>query len=301
MMYADEWNLWSTTARLVVTEPSALPRARAICDRVLGEIDHAANRFDPSSELSRLPTDGHPVGISPLLRELISESLDAAARSDGALDPTVGSALEALGYDRDIRLVQRDGAPVRAVVRTVAGWRTVRLYAGCLRLPTGVRLDLGATGKASAADRCARAVFSETGAGVLVDLGGDLATAGAVPGGGWQITVQDQPEDAATQIALPEGGAVATSSTVRRSWQQGSARRHHIIDPATAVEADPYWRSVTVVAGTCLAANTAATASVVRGAAALPWLRRIGLPARLLDQHGRLTHLNGWPGDVAAA
>ena len=287
--------------RLVLTEPRALAGARAVCDVVLGEIDRAANRFDPSSELSRLPTHGHPVPISFLLRDLVSESLDAAARSNGALDPTVGSALEALGYDRDIQIIQRDGAPVRAVVRTVPGWRTVRLYAGRLRLPSGVRLDLGATGKASAADRCARAVFAKTGAGVLVDLGGDIATAGPTPDGGWQITVQDQPEDPATQIALPSGGAVATSSTVRRSWTQGTERRHHIIDPATAVEADPYWRTVSVVAGTCLAANTAATASIVRGAAALPWLREIGLPARLLDRGGRVTHLNGWPADAAAA
>lgn len=300
-MYADDWSLWSTTARLVVTRPDALTGARATCDRVLWEIDRAASRFDQSSELSRLPTDGHPVRISPLLRELVSESLDAAARSNGALDPTVGSALEALGYDRDIELVQRDGAPVRAVVRSVPGWRTVRLYAGHLRLLPGVRLDLGATAKASAADRCAREVFVETGAGVLVDLGGDIATAGPVPPGGWQIKVQDQPEDPATQISLPHGGAIATSSTVRRSWHQGTERRHHIIDPATASAADPCWRSVSVVAGTCLAANTAATASIVRGRAALSWLREIGLPARLLDSHGRLTHLNGWPHDVAAA
>ena len=49
--------------------------------------------------------------------------------------------------------------------------------------PGGVVLDLGATAKALAADRAARArVAAATGCGVLVNLGGDIADRGPAAG-----------------------------------------------------------------------------------------------------------------------
>ena len=86
----DEWRRWSTTARLVVTDPGHLAAARRICDDVLAEIDRAANRFDPASEISRLADDGRPQQISPLLADLVAEATTAAALTEGAVDPTVG-------------------------------------------------------------------------------------------------------------------------------------------------------------------------------------------------------------------
>ena len=84
-------------------------------------------------------------------------------------------------------------------------------------------LDLGATAKAIAADRCAARVTETTGSGVLVNLGGDIATAGPAPEGGWQVLVSDGDDEPAVAVALPSGAALATSSTfadagdVRRS------------------------------------------------------------------------------------
>nr|WP_254900771.1 FAD:protein FMN transferase [Rhodococcus sp. 1168] len=53
-----------------------------------------------------------------------------------------------------------------------------------LNLPVGVILDLGATAKALAADRCAELVASTLGCGVLISLGGDISTSGPAPEGG---------------------------------------------------------------------------------------------------------------------
>ncbi|MGZ4561902.1 MAG: FAD:protein FMN transferase, partial [Mycobacteriaceae bacterium] len=52
---------------------------------------------------------------------------------------------------------------------------------------------------------------------------------------------------------------------------------------------------VSIAAGTCLDANTVSTACIVRGRSALPWLAELGLPARLVDHHGRVRTLGGWP------
>src|SRR5439155_8833075 len=95
-----------------------------------------------------------PVKISPLLAEAVAVALRAARLTDGDVDPTVGAAMNAVGYDRDFSLIQGDGPAVKLTVRTIPGWRQVEFdeHARLLRVPPGVRLDLGATAKAWAAD-----------------------------------------------------------------------------------------------------------------------------------------------------
>jgi thiamine biosynthesis lipoprotein len=70
---------------------------------------------------------------------------------------------------------------------------------------------------------------------------------------------------------------------------------HHIIDPATGAPARTKWRTVSVAAADCAEANIATTAALVRDDTALAWLRGLGLPARLVDWHGRVTTIGGWP------
>jgi thiamine biosynthesis lipoprotein len=52
-----------------------------------------------------------------------------------------------------------------------------------------------------------------------------------------------------------------------------------------------------VAAVTCADANTAATAAIIRGRQALPWLAALGLPARLVAQDGAIHNINAWPSD----
>ena len=295
---SSEWPLWSTTARLVVTDPDLLAESRRIVDSCLARIDDAANRFRDDSEIRRLGPG--TTRLSPVLDDLLQQALLVAELTEGDVDPTVGRALRDLGYDRDLRLVMDDGVPVQAHVRRVPGYRTLTLRDGTITMPEGVELDLGATAKAVAADRAAAQVHERLGVGVLVSLGGDLATAGNAPLGGWQVRVQDLPTDPATVIGLPAGGAAATSSTSRRRWRRGGRPVHHIVDPRTGEPVAPYWRSVTVVAGSCVAANAVSTASVIRGAAAPGWVRELDLPARFVRHDGAVEHSAAWPqGDAA--
>lgn len=164
-------------------------------------------------------------------------------------------------------------------------------------VPPGILLDLGATAKAIAADRCAHRAHHATGSGVLINLGGDIATAGPAPDGGWQVLVHDDTDDPAGSVALPTGAALATSSTIRRRWRRDADVVHHILDPRTGWSADPVWRTVSVAAQTCLAANTVSTAAIIRGWRALDWIRALGIPARLVDSERNVHTICGWPSD----
>jgi thiamine biosynthesis lipoprotein len=162
-----------------------------------------------------------------------------------------------------------------------------------LTVPTGVLLDLGATAKAVTADRAAARVAAELGTGVLVALGGDIATAGPGPDGGWRVLVRDRPGDPQCTVRLPAGAALATSSTVARTWGRPGELLHHILDPRTARPTPRVWRTVSVAAFTCLRANTLSTAAIVRGHAAPDLLR--GVPARLVTPDLDVLRLGGWP------
>jgi thiamine biosynthesis lipoprotein len=291
------FDVWSTTASVVVTEPTALRAVVEIVRAGLNDIDRACSRFRPDSELAGL-TPG-ACRLSPLLADLIGTALDAAEASGGLVDPTVGGVLQDLGYDRSIELLPADGVPLR-LVRNVPGWRRVRLHGDRLELPREVVLDLGATAKARSADLLAARASETVGVGVLVELGGDIATAGPAPAGGWQVTVHDTDQDPPCQVTLAAGSSIATSSTVRRTWRRGGALLHHVVDPRTAAPAAPVWRSATVAAPTCVEANTAATAAIVLGREATRWLAERGHTARLVDQRHRAVRVGGWPEERAA-
>ena len=231
--------------------------------------------------------------LSPLLAELVADALEAARETDGAVDPTLGSVLVGLGYDRDIseevarREVRRQRAASWSYADPPAGAPSPSRAGGC-----GCRPACSSTSArprrpvppTAAPGWCASCL--ET--GVLVSLGGDIATAGPAPEGGWQVLVQDLPSDVPQQITLAAGSR-------RRDLEQRPAD----LDPGRRAAPPPRrpahtapgrqgpWRSITVVAPTCLRANTATTAAMVKGDDALAWLRSTGLPARLVSHAGR--------------
>ncbi len=300
----DSFAVFGTTAVLLVTEPAALRAAREILDAELAAVDLACSRFRPDSELSALNrADGAELPVSELFAELIEAALRAARLTGGAVDPTCGRSLAGLGYDRDFAEVRAGGGAALRVAGgpgPVPGWHCVRLdrRRRRVRLAGRAQLDLGATAKAQAADRCAETAAGRLGCGVLVSLGGDIAVAGLAPQEGWQVRVTDDhaaPPDAAGQTVTIRSGGLATSSTTVRAWQQDGRPVHHIIDPATGEPARVCWRTVTVAAGTCLDANTASTAAIVRGEPARRWLAEAGLPARLVRPDGSAETTPGWP------
>jgi thiamine biosynthesis lipoprotein len=217
------------------------------------------------------------------------------------VDPTVGAAVIALGYDRDFSLLEADDVLVPRVRATsVPGWRAVHVnrLARTVRVGRGVTLDLGATAKALAADRAAARAREAAGCGVLVSLGGDIAMCGGAPPGGWRIRVTDDHRSglsAPGQTITLAGGGLATSSTTARRWRTAAGVAHHLVDPATGQPAAGAWRTVSVCAATCLDANIASTAAIVRGERAVGWLASLGLPSRLVSAAGWARHVAGWP------
>ena len=299
---AEQWQALGTVVRVVASDDCSAGTARHAVEVVLDVVDQACSRFREDSELWALNrAAGHWVDVSPLLLNALDAALWAAIVTDGAVDPTVGAALRATGYDRDFAAIATDGSPVVVRLRPAPGWQAVELdhARGRAKLAPGTELDLGSTAKALAADRAAHLARAAIGSGgILVSLGGDIAVAGTCPIGGWPILVAEDctvPLDTAGEVVMIEDGGLATSSPRVRRWTRGGVEMHHIIDPGTGAPVRGPWRMATVAAATCLEANAAATAAIVKGHDAVSWLEEHGLPARLVADDGEVAIVGGWP------
>ena len=309
-LHEADWRALGTGVRLVVVDGD-LAAARDAVERVLDEVDRTYSRFRADSELVAVnAAAGTESSLSPLLTQAVAGSLVAARHSAGAVDPTIGRAIRLLGYDADFSLLAGSSRTIELRAQAVPGWTTVRLDPArrTLRMPRNVELDLGSTGKGLAADLAARAALAAAvrtdRGGVLVGLGGDIATAGQAPAGGWRILVaedSDVPSDTPGEVVSIDGGAIATSTTTVRRWTASNGvTAHHIIDPRTGLPADTPWRTASVVAATCEEANGASTAAIVLGEDAIDWLTAASLPSRLVRQDGSVVRVAGWPEETAA-
>ena len=294
-----------TDVHVLATRPEVLPEALHLVRDYLATVDRAMSRFRPDSEVCRLAEHARSGPVQARLSETAADylaaALDIAALTDGIVDPTVGAAVIASGYDADIAVVrERRGSRRQSSSghdrATLPGWRSVRLVGRDLALPQWCVLDVGATGKAHAADRLAAALMQTFPGGFLVDLGGDVALGGPHPPGGWRVAVEP-PESRHRdhQVVTITTQAVATSSTHVRTWDVDGTARHHIVDPRTGMTAPAIWSQVTCVATSALLANAASTAAIVLGEDAPAWLAARGIPARL-DRLGEPPTLVGdWP------
>ena len=250
-----------------------------------------------------------PFAASPLLLEALAVALHAAARTDGDVDPTVGRSLGALGWDSDFTVVvARRGETPRLRIVPAAGWRAIRIdrRQRTVRIPAGVEIDLGATAKALAADRCAQR--GARGDGVRARSSTSAATSPsparrptAAGRSSSPTTIAATPRPTGQTVAIAAGGLATSSTTVRR-WRAGGAELHHIVDPRSGA---PARRDLAHgQRGRAHAASRPtprARLAIVRGEArdrrgsSAP-----GCPARLVRPDGTTVTTGGWPAEAAA-
>lgn len=289
---------------VAVTAPDRADRALALLANDLQAIDEACSRFRSDSELRRVErvSGGKPVGVTPLLFDALEVACVIAVKTAGIVDPTVGSALVALGYDRDFDEIGSEGPSSGCRAQPAPGWWQIALdpAARTVGVPTGVHIDLGATAKAFVAERSAHRIAAMLGCGVLVNLGGDVSVAGRGPKGGWAVGIASdctRPVDAVDQVVTLFAGGLATSGTTARSWVRDGRTVHHIVDPWTGDPAPPVWSLVSTIAPSCVEANAWSTAAIVWGHDAIGNLSASGVPARLVAADGEVVYLGEWPTD----
>jgi FAD:protein FMN transferase len=251
--------------------------ARAV-EELFWKREQVFSRFIADSELNRVNgAAGRPVETSREFAAMLRIALDAAAESDGLVDPTLGAALVAAGYDADLALLRDDGTQAHG--GPPGRWGSVRLIGRHVFAPAGVELDLNGVVKGATVDDALTLI----GGRGWVSAGGDLAARAGV--------VVSLPQGGTARL---ERGALATSGTDRRRWTRAGQVQHHLIDPRTGAPARSPWRYVTACAATCVGADVAAKIGFLRGEDGPEWLDARRIPARFVTAAGAVRVNDSW-------
>jgi thiamine biosynthesis lipoprotein len=306
VLTARTWPAIGTQATVVVQHPDHAEVAEQVLRTEIDTFDLACSRFRRDSELTALHAcSGRAVRVSAALFEALEVALDVARQTGGAVDPTIGNAIEALGYDRDLSDVSTGHGTVLLDLAPAVGFAHVQLNRRerTVRIPRGVKLDLGSSAKALIADRAAERIANHLGSGALVSIGGDVATAGVSPEEGWAVGIAEAsatPAGEVDQVVAIRDGGLASSSTSVRTWRMGNRDVHHILDPATGDCVPPCWTLVSASGPSCVQANAVTTAALVWGSDALERLASFSQAMRLVRHDGKVFTLHGWPDEMAA-
>jgi FAD:protein FMN transferase len=235
------------------------------------ESERRFSRFLPESELSRLNrSGGHWTTTSEDLMDVLRQSLAFHEETAGLFDPSILSDLKRAGYDKSMDEIRAHGAASPGSPRVSRrALNQIRLDppGRRVRLPEGMEIDLGGIAKGWIVERAAALLgsFSEA---CAVSAGGDICFLGRpADGSRWRIELED-PRDPDQILSLLhiDQGAVATSSSMKRTWSQNGMARHHLIDPRTGEPARSDWLSVTVIAPRIVVAEVYAKALLIGGA-----------------------------------
>lgn len=251
---------------VIVSDDSAKAAALAKAAYLLVDsLNTLFSDYDPASELSRINSalsNDTIASFSPALAEIFRASERAYKKSGGAFDVSVG-ALSLLW--RQARKEKRfpDAAQVTAA-RGKSGLRYVHfdfVHHIITTRRTGIRFDFGGIAKGYTAQQVIRFLKDRGITSALADAGGDIATSGAPPAGGWSIGV-NVPETTSQLLQKKlwlHDMAVATSGDAYQYMEFGGKKYSHIIDPRTGYGISSQ-RNVTVIARDAAAADWLATA-----------------------------------------
>lgn len=235
---------------------------------VAGEINAVASDYLPESELMRLPARwGKPVRLSPLLAELLTVSLDIAAKSDGRFDPTLGPLTRLWRQSRETRRLPEAGE--LAVARAHCGWRLLELDPKndtVVLRKEGMSLDLGGIAKGFAADRMFEIMKRHGFVDTFIAAGGDLRLGSPPPArDGWRVGLQTFDPDEPEEVVVLSHCAVSTSGDLHQFVEIDGERYSHILDPRTGLGLTNRI-AVSVIAPTATLSDPIATTACIAGA-----------------------------------
>jgi thiamine biosynthesis lipoprotein len=250
------------------------------------ELESELSVTDESSEIYAINRDGCGT-VSDSAAELISQTLELCAATDGALDISMYPIVRAWGFTTGNYRVPEDDE-IAALLENV-GYENITLDSSTVTLSPGMEIDLGSTAKGYAGRRVAELLRDSGVTSALLNLGGNVQTVGAKPDGSpWRVAVQDPQSDGLLGTIEVTDMAVITSGGYERYFEENGETYWHIMDPATGRPAKSGLLSVTIVGSDGLLCDGLSTALFVMGAdkGAELWRQRGDFEAIMVTEDG---------------
>ena len=236
-------------------------------EQTIQKLEKLWSATDENSEIWALNhSGGNWVELSEDTREILSRGLELCALTDGALDLTAYSAVQAWGFPTGAYRVP-DETELEQLVGTI-DYTQVELDDNQARLPEDMSLDLGAVAKGRLGEVLSQDLKELGVTSALLELGGNIQTVGTKPDGSrWRVGIQDPNSQEGGYLAIVEVAdqAVVTSGDYQRYFEQDGQTYCHIMDPATAAPADSGVDSVSIVGSDGTVCDALSTALFVMG------------------------------------
>lgn len=228
--------------------------------------DSALMRFNHSQSTTLWP-------VNEAMADIVTEALRIGAKTNGAMDVTVGPLVNLWGFGPDKQPVTNPGDEQIAAARARTGLQhlTVISRAGQQYLQKDIPdlfVDLSTVGEGYAADHLARLMEQEGISRYLVSVGGALVSRGMNgEGKPWRVAIQKPTdrENAVQAIVDINGHGISTSGSYRNYYELDGKRISHVIDPQTGRPIEHTLVSVTVIAPSALEADSWDTGLMVLG------------------------------------
>ncbi|HBY1469943.1 TPA: FAD:protein FMN transferase ApbE [Klebsiella quasipneumoniae] len=237
-------------------------------DRLLStwKNDSALMRFNHAA-------DTRPWPVSEAMADIVTLSLRIGAKTDGAMDITVGPLVNLWGFGPDKQPVATPDAQAIAAAKARTGLQHLQVInqSGRQFLQKDIPdlfVDLSTVGEGYAADHLARLMEQEGISRYLVSVGGALVSRGMNgEGKPWRVAIQKPTdrENAVQAIVDINGHGISTSGSYRNYYELDGKRISHVIDPQTGKPITHKLVSVTVIAPTALEADGWDTGLMVLG------------------------------------
>ena len=263
----------------LLLESADLSKVREIGERVAAEawrVEAKFSRYRDDSVITRINRSrGARIEVDEETAALLDFAAECHRLSDGAFDVTSGILRRVWRFDGTGRFPTV--AEIDAL-RPHIGFERLDWQRPWLRLPEGMEIDFGGIGKEYAVDRALALAVARLDCAMLVNFGGDLAANRAPEAGPWSVGVERPGTDRSARLLLDfTRGGLATSGDTHRYIEHEGERYGHILNVRTGYPVRGAPRSVTVAAGSCVAAGLLSTLAMLKGPDAETFLEGEGV------------------------
>ncbi|MCI5097222.1 MAG: FAD:protein FMN transferase [Rhodobacteraceae bacterium] len=245
---------------------------RDTVETVLAEVNTQMSNWDPSSEISRFnrAPAGQNIAVSRDLAQVMQAAQDVHDASGGQFDVTLGPVIELWGFGaRNAGAHQPSDAQILAALEGTGQREQVQVNGTNIsKKIASTEVYLSAIGKGHGVDRVARALEEKGITDYLVEIGGDLYTAGLNPEGeAWQIGIEtpDALDRRVQSVVGVSNLGMATSGDYRNYFEKDGVRYSHILDAKTGRPITHTTASATVLTDNAMLADAWATAMLTLG------------------------------------
>lgn len=260
-----------TTYHIVVEKTPGLDikALRQDIEQLFTQVDNSLSIYNDSSLISDINANRSD-RTDTLFREVFRVAAEVSSESGGLFDITVGPLVKAWGFGPDA--MKRFDPSMLDSLLALVGMSKIRLEGDrIIKADPGMFIDMNAIAQGYTVDLAVDLIVSRGIKECLVEVGGEVRTAGDKNGMGWKVGI-DAPSDgnftpgADIQATIRlDDRALATSGNYRKFYMENGVKYSHTIDPGTGYPVRHTLLSATIIAPTGALADAWATACMAGG------------------------------------